>query len=82
MCATPKPIVFNEDDNYGFDQPQNNFLAALRQHASWGYFDYRRKGEPFADGFQCVPVDWTIDTGRKRGFFDLISKITGESLTN
>jgi hypothetical protein len=80
MCATPKPIVFNEDDHYGFDQPQSNFLAALRQHASWGYFDYRRKGEPFTDGFQCVPVDWTIDSDRKRSFFNLLAKITGESL--
>jgi hypothetical protein len=82
MCATPKPIVFNEDDNYGFDQPQNNFLAALHQHASWGYFDYRRKGEAFPDGFQCVPVDWTIDSERKRSFFNLLSKITGEPLAN
>jgi hypothetical protein len=82
MCTTPKPIVFNEDDNYGFDQPEYNFLAALHQHASWGYFDYRRKGEPFADGFQCVPVDWTIDTERKRSFFNLLSNVTGNSLTN
>jgi len=82
MSETPKPIVFNEDDNYGFDQPQSNFLAALHQHASWGYFDYRRKGEPFTDGFQCVPVNWEIDSDRKRSYFNLLSNITGESPAN
>ena len=28
---TPKPIVFNEDDHFDFDRPENNFLAALRE---------------------------------------------------
>jgi hypothetical protein len=78
MCAEPKPVVFNEDDNYVFDRPQNNFLAALSQHASWGYFDYRRKGEAFTEGFQCVPVDWTINSNRKRIFFNMVSEVTGE----
>src|SRR5450432_3049298 len=39
MCEKPKPILFNEDDNYNFDQPVNNFAAAVSDHASWGYFD-------------------------------------------
>src|SRR5690606_31224478 len=33
------PIVFNEDDHFDFDQPRNNFLAAVGEYASWGYFD-------------------------------------------
>ena len=74
---TPKPIVFNEDDHFDFDQPENNFLAALRAGASWGYFDYRMKGEGPADGFQSVPVDWTIDSPRKRAFFAKLGEITG-----
>jgi hypothetical protein len=79
MCGDqPKPIVFNEDDHYNFDQPTNNFVAAVSEHASWGYFDYRRKGESFNEGFQCVPADWTIDSGRKRAFFQLVSTMTGE----
>lgn len=72
-----KPIVFNEDDHYDFEKPMNNFVAALRAHASWGYFDYRRAGEPFAAGFQSVPVDWRIDSPRKQAFFDLLARITG-----
>ena len=73
----PMPIVFNEDDHYDFDRPTNNLLAALGEYASWGFFDYRRKGEGFDDGFQSVPVNWEIGSPRKRAFFDLLRRITG-----
>jgi len=73
----PMPIVFNEDDHYNFDQPTNNFVAATRAYASWGYYDRRRSGEPFEAGFQSIPVDWGITHARKRGFFDLLAEITG-----
>lgn len=80
MCGDkPKPILFNEDDNYNFDQPTNNFVAAVSEHASWGYFDYRRKGEGFNEGFQCVPTDWKIGSDRKRKFFHLLLDMTGKS---
>lgn len=74
---TPKPILFNEDDHFDFDKPMNNFVAAVGEYASWGYFDYRMTGEGFADGFQSVPVDWTLSSRRKRAFFDLLAEITG-----
>jgi hypothetical protein len=74
----PKPILFNEDDHFQFDQPTNNFTAAVASHASWGFFDYRMKGEGFADGYQSVPVNWGISSDRKRGFFRLVGEITGE----
>ncbi len=64
-----QPIVFNEDDHFAFDEPGNNMLAALSRHASWGYFDYRMDGEGFDEGYQSVPVDWSISSDRKRGFF-------------
>jgi hypothetical protein len=73
----PVPILFNEDDHFGFDQPKNNLLAALAEYASWGYFDYRMKGEGFDDGFQSVPVNWSISSARKRAFFALVKEITG-----
>jgi hypothetical protein len=74
----PMPILFNEDDHYQFDQPINNFTAAVGEYASWGYFDYRMNGEGFDDGYQSVPVNWSISSPRKRGFFELLSSITGE----
>ena len=74
----PMPILFNEDDHFRFDQPENNFIAAIGEHASWGYFDYRQKGEGFSEGYQSVPVDWQTGSDRKRGFFKLLSQITGE----
>ena len=73
----PMPILFNEDDHFNFDQPENNMLAALSEYASWGFFDYRMKDESFAEGYQSVPVDWGINSDRKRGFFNLLKIVTG-----
>lgn len=72
-----KPILFNEDDHFDFEKPKNNFVAAIGEYASWGYFDYRMKGESFNEGYQSVPVNWDISSERKRGFFKLLSDITG-----
>jgi hypothetical protein len=74
---TAKPILFNEDDHFQFDQPENNFTAAIGEYASWGYFDYRMKDEGFAEGYQSVPVNWGISSERKRGFFRLVSEMAG-----
>jgi hypothetical protein len=71
------PILFNEDDHFDFDKPSNNFIAAISEYASWGYFDFRMKGEGFEEGYQSVPVDWQISSSRKKGFFRLLEEITG-----
>jgi hypothetical protein len=76
---TPKPILFNEDDHFDFEKPDNNFTAAVSERASWGYFDFRMKGEGFDDGYQSVPVNWGLSSERKRGFFRLLAEITGMS---
>ena len=73
----PRPIVFNEDDHYDFDRPANNLTAAVGEYASWGFFDFRRPGESFAEGYQNVPVDWGISSQRKRDFFRLVSEMAG-----
>lgn len=72
-----KPVLFNEDDHFDFAQPLNNFTAALTERAGWGYFDFRMKGEGFTEGYQSVPVDWSISSRRKRDFFNLLAGITG-----
>ncbi|MRT91612.1 hypothetical protein [Ancylomarina sp. 16SWW S1-10-2] len=69
-----QPIVYNEDDHEGFDQPKNNFVTATSQKVSWGYFDYRRKGEAFECGYQNPPVDWGINSPRKKAFFKILSE--------
>ncbi len=74
---TPKPILFNEDDHFAFEQPENNFVAAVSEHASWGYFDFRGKGEGFDEGYQSVPVNWAISSARKKAFFRLAAEMTG-----
>ena len=69
-----KPILFNEDDHFNFEEPKNNFVAALSEHASWGYFDPGTNN--YADGYQSPPVNWGLNTERKRSFFELLGKIT------
>jgi hypothetical protein len=73
----PMPVLFNEDDHFDFDQPTNNMMAALGQYASWGYFDPGKSD--YADGYQCPPVNWGINTERKKAFFNLVSEVTGAS---
>jgi hypothetical protein len=72
-----QPILFNEDDHFDFDKPDNNFIAAVSKYAGWGYFDFRMKGEGFDEGYQSVPVNWGISSQRKRGFFKLLAEVTG-----
>ncbi|GAB2992258.1 hypothetical protein GCM10027284_06290 [Cyclobacterium sediminis] len=71
------PIIFNEDDHFDFDKDFNNLIASVSTYASWGYFDFRKKGEAFEEGYQSVPVDWSISSERKKGFFNLLKEITG-----
>ncbi|MFW6061625.1 MAG: hypothetical protein ACOC93_02335, partial [Planctomycetota bacterium] len=72
-----QPILFNEDDHFDFDRPDNNMLAAVSRYAGWGYFDRRMEDEGHEAGYQSVPVDWSISSDRKRGFFDLLARMTG-----
>ena len=72
----PMPILFNEDDHFDFERADNNFSQAISRYASWGYFDPGMSN--YKDGYQCPPVNWTINnTPRKKAFFDLLKEITG-----
>jgi hypothetical protein len=72
------PVVNNEDDHFDFDKEINNLIVSVKNYVSWGYFDFRFKGETdYKEGFQSVPVDWGINSDRKRGFFQKVSEITG-----
>jgi hypothetical protein len=71
-----QPILFNEDDHFDLNNPDNKMLAAIDGHASWGFFDYRLKGEEIAEGYQSLPVDWRINTTRKKAFFRLLRQVT------
>jgi len=72
------PVVINEDDHYDFDQEINNFSVAIEYYVSWGYFDFRFPGETdYREGFQSVPVDWGVNSDRKKAFFNKVAEITG-----
>jgi hypothetical protein len=75
------PVFFNEDDHFDFDKPVNNMMNAIRAYASWGYFDPglgRESGKgDYRDGYQSMPVNWGINTERKKTFFEAVKKVTG-----
>ena len=71
----PMPILFNEDDHFDFDQPVNNMMASLGEYASWGFFEPGASN--YSDGYQCPPVNWGINTERKKAFFNLLRQVTG-----
>ncbi len=80
----PMPILFTEDDHFDFDKPVNNMTTALKAGASWGFFDFRKRGETlakgdstFREGYQSIPVDWGINSKRKNDFFELLARISG-----
>ena len=79
----PVPIVFNEDDHFDFERAENNFTTAVAHGASWGYFDPGSGAggagarSDYTDGYQLVPVNWAINTDRKRGFFRLVAEMAG-----
>ena len=70
----PMPLLFNEDDHFDFDRPENNFIAAVSRGASWGYFDPGKHN--YLDGYQSPPVNWGLSTARKRAFFQVVREIT------
>jgi hypothetical protein len=72
----PMPILFNEDDHFDFDRPQYNLRAAVAAYASWGYFDPGKSD--YSSGYQSPPVQWGINTDRKRDFFNRVREITGQ----
>src|SRR5262249_34164713 len=71
----PMPVLVNEDDHFRFDEPDNHMMAALRLYVSWGYFDPGKSD--YSDGYQCPPVNWGINTERKRQFFTRLKEVTG-----
>lgn len=80
--ANSKPIINNEDDrpwrdkHQGFGEAGNNMIVSIENGVSWGYFDYREKGESYDEGFQNPPVNWGIHSTRKKQFFELLKKVT------
>jgi hypothetical protein len=77
-----QPVMINEDDHFDFEKPYaagsplpNNFVAAVSRYVSWGYFDPGASN--YSDGYQCPPVNWGINTDRKKGFFGLAKEMTG-----
>ncbi len=71
----PMPVLINEDDHFRFDEAGNHFMTALDQRVSWGFFDPGKND--YVEGYQCPPVNWGLNTARKREFFELAKRVAG-----
>jgi hypothetical protein len=71
----PMPLLFNEDDHFDFDKPRNNMVAAIGEYCSWGYFDPGKSD--YSEGYQSPPVNWGVNTQRKKAFFAKVREVTG-----
>jgi hypothetical protein len=69
------PVLINEDDHFRFAEPDNNMLTALSEYVSWGFFDPGKND--YSNGFQCPPVNWSINTDLKKQFFAAAKEVTG-----
>jgi hypothetical protein len=72
----PMPVLINEDDHFRFSEPENHMMTALSEYVSWGYFDPGKND--YVNGFQCPPVNWSINTDLKKQFFATVNEVTGE----
>ena len=72
----PMPVLINEDDHFRFEDADSHLMTALSEYTSWGYFEPGKSD--YVEGYQCPPVNWGINTPRKRQFFAKLKQITGE----
>src|SRR2546430_278081 len=73
--ANPTPIVVNEDST-----SVANLDASVAAGVSWGYLDTGQNN--YLDGFQRVPVNWTINTDAKKAFFAETLTLAGPPVTS
>jgi len=73
--AKPAPIVVNEDST-----SIANLDASVASGVSWGYLDTGQNN--YVDGFQRVPVNWSINTDTKKAFFAETLKLAGPPVTS
>lgn len=71
----PMPVLINEDDHFRFGDAENHMMTAVAEYVSWGYFDPGKSD--YSDGHQCPPVNWGINTDRKKQFFTKLKEVTG-----
>jgi hypothetical protein len=87
--ANPRPILINEDSTYVESLEAAVDAYASWGFYSQGYgaggWNHGRVAWPERDreetyealsGFQTVPVNWSINTARKRAFFDRVAALT------
>ncbi|HSV86127.1 MAG TPA: hypothetical protein VLH85_06100 [Levilinea sp.] len=92
FMANPKPIMINEDStgipnldaswqNYvSWGYYDQGFNGEARQHDIWiddSAFHLRENRLENLSGFQTPPINWTINTARKRAFFERVAEVTG-----
>ena len=68
--AHPKPIIVNEDNSSGL----TNMTTAIAKHSGWGF--YEEGSGTYSDGFQAVPINWSINDSAKQSFFTKLRSVS------
>jgi hypothetical protein len=90
--ADPRPILINEDSPYiesleaavdeyaswGFYSQGYGAGGWNHGRVAWPEKDRETRYEALS-GFQTVPVNWSINTARKRAFFDRVAELTNNT---
>ena len=62
-----QPIIINEAGNNA------SYLDyCISQGVGWGYYD--QGSNNYKDGYQSPPINWSINTAKKKEFFNRASK--------
>ena len=67
-----QPIIINEA---GTDSSYLDYC--ITQGVGWGYYD--QGSNNYKDGYQSPPINWSINTSKKKAFFDKASKYIPKS---
>ncbi len=68
-AKTSKPIVINEDSTN-----ITKYQTAVSAGASWGYYDQGQNN--YVDGYQSPPVNWGVNTTKKKAFFNEVATLS------
>ncbi len=72
----PMPLFCSTEGTSGDGELIDLMLEAFRARASWVAFDPGKSD--YISGFLCPPVNWSINTERKKTLFGALKEVTGE----
>ena len=70
------PVLITEGPQGRYQEETSVMQAAIEEYVAYGLYDQGQND--YVNGYQSPPVNWTINTERKKQFFDRVKEVTGE----